>query len=477
MAPGCFAFLSKTKAKASEPVREKAALPPPPEPQLQPHLPAAHEHFEPCFQCSGASAWDKLDAELPAYTARAPFSSDARAAIVAAINDAAPALTKLSLYISDHPELGYHEVHAHKHLTAFLEDAGFAVERGYKGLATAFRASYKHGSGGRVFAFNSEYDALPGIGHACGHNLIAVSGVAAALGVRAGMRKAGLSGEVVLIGTPAEEGGVGKGVLIERGGYKGVDACMMIHPVGGMGAAPGRGAVTPTLAINTVNVEFFGRTAHAGGAPWDGVNALDAANIAYTSISALRQQIHTTERVHGIILRGGDAPNIIPDYTAMKFYVRAQSAAGVEALIARVCACFDGAALATGCKVKYTTERVMMDLRNNLPLAEEYAAAMGEEFHLPTYVGIDDWSVAGGSTDFGNVTYEMPAAHPHYGVASPEGGNHTVAFRNACRTDEAHDYTWKFAAGMACVAARFMQDKAFADDVKSWYGKHTKGKK
>jgi metal-dependent amidase/aminoacylase/carboxypeptidase family protein len=206
---------------------------------------------------------------------------------------------------------------------------------------------------------------------------------------------------------------------------KDVEACMMIHPVGGMGAKTGQAAITPTLAINTVNVEFFGRTAHAGGAPWDGVNALDAANIAYTSISALRQQIHTTDRVHGIILKGGDAPNsewgagigsrlarsaiakltpVIPDHTAMKFYVRAQSAAGVEDLIKRVCACFDGAAQATGCKVRYTTERVMTDLRNNLPISEEYAAAMGEEFHLPTYVAIDDWTMAGGSTDFGNVS-------------------------------------------------------------------------
>lgn len=231
---------------------------------------------------------------------------------------------------------------------------------------------------------------------------------------------------------------------------------MMIHPVGGMGVKVGHSAITPTVALNTVNVEFFGRTAHAGGAPWDGVNALDAANIAYTSISALRQQIHTTDRVHGIILKGGDAPNsecepspatarprwigeggvreeredggvvrvratregestetqvsihqltpVIPDHTAMKYYVRAQSSTGVEELIKRVCACFDGAAQATGCKVKYSTERAMGDLRNNLPISEEYAAAMGDEFHLPTYVGIDDWSVSGGSTDFGNVS-------------------------------------------------------------------------
>ncbi|GMK57164.1 hypothetical protein CspeluHIS016_0310040 [Cutaneotrichosporon spelunceum] len=474
--PCCFSFFNTAKATPATP----ASAPVPacthsdkPVP-AEPHLPAAHDHYNPCFQSTGASH-APMDAELPAYTAHALFSSDARDAIKAAINDAVPGLTKLSMYISDHPELGFHEVRAHEHLTDYLEEAGFEVERGYKGLSTAFRASWKRGKG-RVFGFNSEYDALPTIGHGCGHNLIAVSGVAAAIGTRAGMQKAGIQGEVVLIGTPAEEGGVGKGVLLERDGYKGVEACMMIHPVAGPGVKPGMAAVTPTLAVNTVNVEFFGRAAHAGGVPWDGINALDAVNIAYSSISALRQQLHTSDRVHGIILKGGEAPNIIPDHTAMKYYVRARSAAGVEELTKRVCACFEGAAKATGCTVKHKTERMLMDLRNNLIIAEEYASAMGKEFHIPTLVAIDDWNYAGGSTDFGNVTYAMPAVHPHYAIDSPNGGNHTVAFRDACRTKEAHDYTWKFAAGMACVAARFMQDDKFAADVKDWYDDNTKVK-
>lgn len=301
-----------------------------------------------------------------------------RETIKITINDYADKLTDISLYISDNPEPGFKEHKASKKLCDFLEGEGFEVTRGYKKVETAFRASYSNGDG-PTFGFNSEYDALPGVGHACGHNLIAVSGVAAALGLRAAMKKHNIKGSVVLLGTPAEEGGVGKGVLLERGGYKGFDACMMIHPIGGMGPESGSGGIVPTLAVTTITVDFFGRTSHAGGAPWDGINALDAVNIAYSSISALRQQMHTTDRVHGIITKGGEAPNseetetrlttVIPDHTSMKYYVRAQSAKAVEDLVVKIKGCFDGAGKATGCKVKYETERMMFDLRNNLVLS------------------------------------------------------------------------------------------------------------
>ncbi|BEJ00189.1 hypothetical protein CcaverHIS631_0500460 [Cutaneotrichosporon cavernicola] len=417
------------------------------------------------YPCAWSSRSTKAVDQPPPYSGASGLPKEIGETIKATVLEYSDKLTEISRWIWQHPELGYAEVGAHKRLTDLLESEGFEVERGYKDLPTAFRAVYKHGSGGRTFAFCSEYDALPGIGHACGHNLIAVAGVAGLLGMRAAMRKYGMDGTAVLIGTPAEEGGMGKAVLLDRGGFLGIDACMMVHPVGDYaGVAPGTACVIPTLAVVELGIEFFGRPAHAGVAPWEGVNALDAVHLAYGSISALRQQLHPTDKVHGIITHGGKAPNIIPDYAAMKYFIRAKTANDVEALVAKVQACFDGAATATECKVKYDVAPMTYDLRNNGPFCDEFAAAVSALWNRRTWIALDNWDNAGGSTDFGNVCYAMPACHPQFGIpAEPGRGNHTPQFTEKCGTAKAHEYTFEFAAGMCAVGAQFLANKDFAD--------------
>lgn len=234
-----------------------------------------------------------------------------------------------------------------------LEDLGHKVTRHAFGLETSFVAEY--GSGGSVVAFNAEYDALPDIGHACGHNLISMMSIGAFLGV-AKMLKAypTQEGRVRLIGTPAEEGGGGKLKLIDAGAYKDVDACLMVHP-GPLDGCPGftGDAFLPTTANNKFTVQYTGRSAHAAVAPWDGVNALDAVVLAYNGISVLRQQIKPAERIHGIISEGGKRPNIIPASGSLEYYIRSPTLKSADALKDRAMKCFEGAAMQTGCEVAY----------------------------------------------------------------------------------------------------------------------------
>lgn len=297
-----------------------------------------------------------------------------------------------------------------------------------------------------------------------------MAGVAALLGLRAALKKHDIAGTVALIGTPAEEGGVGKGILIDRGAFKDIGACMMVHPTGLMGGKSGVGAVAPSLAILGLNVNFHGRTSHAGMAPWDGINALDAVNVAYTSVSVLRQQLHPADRVHGIITKGGDRPNIIPDLTRMEYYIRAPTAERVLVITQKLKDIFEGAAKATGCKAECEVTRMMYELRNNGPLSEAFAQVAQDDYKIPTVVAIDDYTGAGASTDFGNVTYELPAAHPNYAIPATEGrANHTPEFRDRCRSEKAHELTYDFAGGMASTGARFLKDDKFAEETIKWW--------
>jgi len=357
----------------------------------------------------------------------------ARATAVAAIDAADGELRDLSLDIHSHPELAYEEVHAHEVLTAFLEERGFEVERGAYGLPTAFRATA--GSGGPTVAVLSEYDALPGIGHACGHNLIATSGVAAGLAAAEVLGEG--DGTIVVIGTPAEERGGGKVDLINAGAFDGVDAAMMMHP-GGQSPQMPPGSVRVNgkpNALHALKVRYRGKNAHAAGRPWDGLNALDALLHAYNGISLLRQQMRPSARVHGIITEGGQAPNIIPDETAAYFYVREDVMANLEVLKPRVVACFEAAALATGTELELTWQgNPYTDMQNSTPLADSFtkhAIEMGMEPVEPEMAGA-------GSTDMGNVTYAVPGLHPSYAVES-NAGNHNAGFTEAAGSEEGHE--------------------------------------
>ncbi|WVR07523.1 hypothetical protein IAU60_004565 [Kwoniella sp. DSM 27419] len=406
-------------------------------------------------------------------------SSKVKEAIFEAIDAVADDLRALSLVIHDHPELGFKEFKAHKHLTEALKRLGFTLSNP-SSLPTAFVATYTRGEGGRTFGFNAEFDALPEIGHACGHNLIAVVGVAAAVGLKAAMEACDILGTVKLIGTPAEEGGGGKVILIQQGVYDDLDACAMAHPGGGYGVEPYAG-VCPiegpaTLARAGFEIEFHGRGAHAGAAPWMGVNALDAAVQGYTAVSMLRQQLEPTMRVHGIILGSEKwAQNIIPNYSKVSYSTRALDVTKCLELRKKTVTCFKSAAAATGCsyEVNAPDTEVYADVRNNAKLAHLYATVMGDAFNQK--IGMTGMTTA--STDFGNVCYKCPAIHPGFTIPSPEGsGNHTAGFAESARKPGAHKLAMKVAKGLAVLGVHFLEDDVFAKEVKEEFKKFKREK-
>src|SRR6059036_4184068 len=283
-----------------------------------------------------------------------------------AVDRLAGDLEKLSRQIHDNPELGYQEIKAAAWLTEFLDAQGFKVERGVAGVETAFRATLETGEGPTI-AILCEYDALPGIGHACGHNAIATAGVGAGAGLAA-VRDRLPAGRVLVIGTPAEEGGGGKVRLIKGGVFTGVDAAMMVH---------GWDRWVPhmdLLGIVRVGLEFTGKAAHASADPWEGVNALDAAVQTYTNVAMLRQQVRPDARIHGIITHGGAAPNIIPEFAAATFLVRSINIDYMWELEKRVIKCAEGAAKSTGCELKVVEHRdtVYEPMKRNATLLEAF---------------------------------------------------------------------------------------------------------
>lgn len=328
-------------------------------------------------------------------------------------------LLDLSHRIHANPELAFEERAACSLLVDALHEAGLEVENPCGGLDTAFAAEFGAGDGPTV-ALLAEYDALPEIGHACGHNLIATAAVGAGLALAALPEK--LPGRVRVLGTPAEENGGGKELMMRAGVFEGVDCALMIHPAGfNLGAMP-------CICKTDVQVEYRGRASHASAAPERGINALDALVMAYQSISALRQHIKGDERIHGIITNGGQAPNIVPEYAAATFYVRSPFQKGLERLRARVQACLEAGATATGASVEYRWSDVdYLDLRSNPPLEEafvENAERLGREFIPKSKMA----PMMAGSTDMGNVSHQFPAIHPMIAAAPMNVSIHNRAF-------------------------------------------------
>jgi amidohydrolase len=324
-------------------------------------------------------------------------------------------LRELSLKIHDNPELGFKEVKASKLLTDYLEKNGFAVERGICQLATAFRASY--GKGKPAIAILAEYDALPQLGHACGHNLIAGIAVGGAVASKAAIDQCG--GSVLAIGTPAEEFYGGKVLMAGRGAFDKIDVAMMAHP-GGHDSA-----TTQALACITLEVEFFGKAAHAATRPETGINALEAMLLSFAAINALRQHVMDKARIHGIITDGGEAPNVVPAHSAGSFLVRAEDNAYLDELKEKVLNCFVGASVATGARLEYKWGEVpYAPLRNNLTLAELFRQninSLGRQMPL-----VGDSRV--GSTDMGNVSQLVPGIHPTIAVAPETVAIHSPEF-------------------------------------------------
>lgn len=337
----------------------------------------------------------------------------------------AEVLVDASHQIHQHPELGYEEHFAHDLLSGLLESEGLPVERHAHGLDTAFVA--RAGTSGPTIAVLCEYDALPGIGHACGHNIIASAGLGAGLAAAALAEEAG--GQVLIMGTPAEEGGGGKILLSQRGAFDGVDAAMMVHPAGHDLSR------MDAIAVQEVSAVYTGRAAHAAAAPHDGRNALDAAVLGYLNVGALRQHIRPTERIHGIISEGGDKPNIVPARARSDWMVRSPSITSLGPLKERVASCLEASAAATGCEVELVWKDVTYaDMLDNDALLGRYAAnaaALGRPVAQP-----DDQCCVVGSTDMGNVSYVVPSIHPMIAAAPAGTAIHTTDFAGfACAAE------------------------------------------
>ncbi|RJQ52248.1 MAG: M20 family peptidase [Desulfobacteraceae bacterium] len=329
-------------------------------------------------------------------------------------------LFAVSRYLKDNPETAYQEFKACEHLSNVLTDLGFTVEKGVGKVETAFLARPSGRKPTRPsVALLAEYDALPKIGHGCGHNLIAAAGVGAAAALSRILGDA--AGSVALVGTPAEEGGGGKARLAEAGVFKEMDAAIMFHP--GQLNIPGK----DMLGRIKFRMEFFGKTAHAASSPDKGINALDAIVAAYSAINALRQHLRPDARIHGVITHGGDAPNIIPDYTAGLFYVRAGSRSYRDEVFERVKKCAEGAATAVGATVKIHVELPTIDPMNRNPSLE---AAVRANMEL-LGIAIDSDDGRRGSSDIGNLGYYLPALHPVLAMTGHDTPNHTVGFCEA----------------------------------------------
>ena len=332
-------------------------------------------------------------------------------------------LNKLSLKIHTNPELGYQETKASGWLTDYLAERGFSIEMGICGLATAFRGGY--GEGKPVIAILAEYDALPKLGHACGHNLIAASAVGAAIALKPVVDQ--LGGSILVIGTPAEEIYGGKVIMAERGAFSGVDVAMMVHP------GTRDTATAQALACQTLEVEFLGRAAHAAAHPEAGINALEAMVQSFNAVNSLRQHIKSKARIHGIITDGGEAANIVPAHSAATFIVRAEDDSYLDELKQRVVSCFTGAATATGARLKYHWGDVIYAaMRNNLTLARLFKQNMES---LGRRVKLVDPDSAFGSTDMGNVSQLVPSIHPEVAIAPEDVIVHSPEFALAAASE------------------------------------------
>ena len=336
-------------------------------------------------------------------------------------------LLALSHDLHAHPELSFDEVRSAAKVVEALERGGFRVTTGTAGLPTAFVA--EAGGGPLVLAVCAEYDALPDVGHACGHNIIAASAVGAGLGLLPLADQLGVT--VRVLGTPAEEGGGGKVLMLDAGAFDDVHAAMMVHPW-----ATERLEAT-CLAVHHFDVAFAGRTAHASAAPWQGVNAGDAMVVAQVALGLLRQQLPPGDQMHGVVTNGGEAANIIPARVTGRFMVRSLTVQGLEQLIPRVRACFEAGARATGAAVEFTSLAPdyshMESDRDLLGHYRSNAEALGRTFDL------DDRGVARPtlSTDMANVSLAVPTIHPLVAIDSQGAVNHQPEFAAACVTPSA----------------------------------------
>lgn len=345
------------------------------------------------------------------------------------IDSIKPALTKMAIDIHKHPETPFKEHRSMEILTSFLAENGFSVEKGLAELSTSFKATSANYKGKPAVALLAEYDALPELGHACGHNLIGPASIGAAVALH--HLNFSLEGQLMVFGTPAEEGGGGKITMMQQGVFDKIDAAMMIHP------SSQTRCVALMLALKEIRFEFYGKSAHAAAFPYEGINALDAVIQTFNNINALRQQLREDVRIHGIISKGGTAPNIIPDKASAIFYIRAMDIPYFEETIQKVIKCAEGAALSTGCTLsKEEKDMVYHPFKPNYPLANLFK----ENLNL---LGIQEDSAkekgGKGSSDIGNLSQHVPTIHIDIGICDLKTVAHSPEFAEAARSDKGID--------------------------------------
>ncbi len=383
--------------------------------------------------------------------------------IAGLVNQIGPQLIELSDRIGENPELGLQEVKASQWHADVLRQAGFAVTMPYAGMRTSFRAELAGAGSGPTVALLAEYDALPEIGHACGHNLHGVISTGAALALAAVKER--WPGKLVVLGSPAEEGAVdgagGKVVLVEKGAFSGVDAAMMIH-------SSSRNILgMPSLAREAFEIGFRGKPAHAAAIPHEGINALDAAILTFNGVNALRQHVTPDVRIHGIITKGGVSPNIVPEYAEVRMYARAADKDYLKTVVEKIQNCARAAAMATGAKMSWrNTAHPYDNMMANAPLQDLFAESM-RDLGAPIHASPERGS---GSTDMGNVSQVVPAIHPYVAICDEPIPGHSREFAAATLTPRGHEGLVLGAKVLALTAFKFLTQPELVKRVKEAFG-------
>ena len=397
-----------------------------------------------------------------AQTVPAVDLEGARAAALAALDASADSLVRLSKYIHSNPEIALEEVKASAACAEFLDERGFAVERGVADLPTAFSA--KVGQSGPTIGFLSEYDALPGLGHGCGHNLIAIAGVGAGLGLSAALPYLG-TGRVAVFGTPAEEAVGGKIIMADAGVFEEVDAALGAHPGTSEAVCPTVEGSGQSLACRLVRIAFHGQAAHAAADPHNGRNALNAVIETFNGINALRQHVRTDVRIHGIITHGGDVPNVVPAFAQAEFFVRGATLASMDEVTEKVRKVAEGAGLMTGCELDF-----QMPEPANADMITNHAVARRLKQHLDR-VGLRMNEAkpepANGSTDWANVSYVVPSVETSYPILDRVCTWHSPDVVAASDSELGYGNTLLVAKAMALTGIDLIADPVFLADVKA----------
>ncbi|KAF1951939.1 aminobenzoyl-glutamate utilization protein B [Byssothecium circinans] len=379
-------------------------------------------------------------------------------------------LWNISQTLHENPELGFKEVKAHELLASFMEaQEGWTVTRSLYNISTAFSAVFEGNGDGPIVSFNSEYDALPNLGHACGHNLIATVGVTGALATAKIMTEQKLAGKVVLFGTPGEESLGGKVDMLEAGifdDYK-IDISLIAHPSN----APDSPYMN-TFSTSRLDLEYYGKESHASAAPYQGINAQDALALAYQGIGLLRQQSQATDQVHGIITSGGTSINVIPALSTASFQIRAKDDADLESWTSRVLNCFDAGALATGAELNLT----MRENSYSAMLSNDILATAWSKYFVTLNGTVPDQKLdkikaPSGSTDQGNISLKFPSIQPLFQIYNengsvPTGGPHTKPFEAAAKSKPAFEKAMMTAKGLAGVAVDMLTVEGMLEAVK-----------